>query len=296
MSGARAARGNGAAILIMLFAVGTFSVMDAMLKLLAPHYPPAQVASLRGLSSIPFVLAWVFASGGARTLLRVRWPLHLLRGLLSIAMMVGFVYALRRMPLSTAYTIFFVAPLLITALSVWVLKEHVGPRRWIAIGVGLLGVLIVMRPTGDGVLSLAGLAVLLAAFGYAVGAITVRVLSRTDSTQAIVFWMLVIMGGGAALIAWPDWRAITPMHWWLVAAIGLAGALGQWAVTEAFARGEASVIAPFEYSALAWGVALDLALWGVLPDGVTWIGAAVIVGSGLYLIHRERIAAKRPGK
>jgi drug/metabolite transporter (DMT)-like permease len=169
-----------------------------------------------------------------------------------------------------------------------VLKEHVGPRRWAAIGVGLLGVLVVMRPTGDGVLSLAGIAVLLAAFGYAVGAITVRVLSRTDSTQAIVFWMLLILGVGAGLIAWPDWKPLQPSHWLLVGGIGLAGAIGQYALTEAFARGEASVIAPFEYSALAWGVALDVTLWGVLPDRYTWIGAAIIVGSGLYLIHREK--------
>ena len=283
-----APRSNLHGILIMLLAVGVFSVMDAGLKLLSPHYPAAQVASLRGLASVPFILVWAFATAGPRSLLRVRWPLHLLRGLLSVAMMVGFIYAIRRMPLSTAYTIFFVAPLMITALSVWVLKEHVGPRRWTAIGVGLLGVLIVMRPTGDGVLSLAGVAVLLAAFGYAVGAITVRVLTRTDSTQAIVFWMLLILGVGAGIVAWPEWKPLQAAHWWLVGGIGLAGAVGQYALTEAFARGEASVIAPFEYSALAWGVLLDLSLWGVLPDGTTWIGAAVIVGSGLYLIHRER--------
>jgi drug/metabolite transporter (DMT)-like permease len=279
---------NLSGILIMLLAVGVFSVMDAGLKVLSPHYPSAQVASLRGLSSVPFVLVWVWATGGMRSLLRVRWPLHLLRGMLSVAMMVGFVYAIRRMPLTTAYTIFFVAPLMITALSVWVLKERVGPRRWTAIAVGLLGVLVVMRPTGDGVLSLAGIAVLLAAFGYAVGAITVRVLSRTDSTQAIVFWMLLILGVGAGVIAWPDWKPVQAAHWWLVGGIGLAGAIGQYAITEAFSRGEASVIAPFEYSALAWGLALDLALWGVLPDAVTWVGAAIIVGSGLYLIRRER--------
>lgn len=286
-----APRSNLSGILVMLLAVGTFSLMDAMLKLLSPHYPPAQVASLRGLASVPFVLAWVLATAGPRTLLRIRWPLHVLRGSLSVAMMVGFVYAIARMPLSTAYTLFFVAPLMITALSVWVLKEQVGPRRWTAIGVGLAGVLIVMRPTGDGVLSLAGGAVLLAAFGYAVGAITARVLSRTDSTQAIVFWMLLMLGGGAGVIAWPEWKTVQAAHWWLVGGIGLAGAIGQYALTEAFSRGEASVIAPFEYSALAWGVALDLALWGVLPDGTTWIGAAVIVGSGLYLVHRERVAA-----
>lgn len=284
-------RDNVSGILIMLLAVGTFALMDAGLKLLTPHYPAAQVAALRGMASLPFVLVWVMATIGLPALLRVRWPLHLLRGVLAVGMMVGFVYALRRMPLSTAYTLFFVAPLLITALSVLVLREHVGPRRWTAIAVGLMGVMVVLRPTGNGVLSLAGIAVLLAALGYAIGAITVRVLSRTDSTQAMVFWMLVLLALGAGALAWPEWVAVQRAHWLLIAGIGLAGAVGQYAITEAFSRGEASVIAPFEYTALAWGVALDLAVWGVLPDGVTWIGAAIIVGSGLYLIHRERAVA-----
>jgi len=283
-------RSNLSGILIMLLAVGMLALMDAGLKLLTPHYPPAQVAALRGLASVPFVLAWVAMTVGLRSLLRVRWPLHLVRGALAVTMMIAFVYALERMPLTTAYTIFFVAPLIITALSVPLLGEHVGPRRWIAIGVGLLGVLVVLRPTGDGVLSLAGLAVLGAAVGYAVSAITVRVLSRTDSTQAMVFWMVTMLSLGAGAIALPAWVAVRPEHAWLIAGIGLAGAVGQYAVTEAFSRGEASVIAPFEYTALAWGLGLDLALWGVLPDAVTWLGAAIIVGSGLYLIHREKRA------
>jgi drug/metabolite transporter (DMT)-like permease len=281
-------RSNLSGILIMLLAVGTFALMDAGLKLLTPHYPPMQIAALRGASSIPFVLAWVFLSIGPRALLRVRWPLHLLRGALAITMMGTFVYALARMPLSAAYTIFFVAPLMITALSVPILKERVGPRRWSAIGVGLVGVLVVLRPTGEGVLTLAGLAVFAAAIGYAVSAITVRVLTRTDSTQAMVFWMVTMMALGCGALAAPDWVPIRREHWLLIAGVGAAGALGQYAVTEAFRRGEASVIAPFEYTALAWGIALDVLLWGVLPDRITWIGAAIIIASGLYLIRRER--------
>jgi multidrug transporter EmrE-like cation transporter len=179
-------------ILIMLLAVAVFALMDAGLKLLTPHYPAMQVAALRGLASIPFVLVWVFATVGARSLLRVRWPLHLLRGVIAVTMMGTFVYALGIMPLSTAYTIFFVAPLIITALSVPILGERVGPRRWTAIVVGLIGVLVVLRPSGEGLLSLAGLAVFGSAIGYAVSAITVRVLSRTDSTQSMVFWMVTL--------------------------------------------------------------------------------------------------------
>ena len=101
------------AVLAMLLAVALFSLMDAGLKGLAGHYPPFQVAALRGAASLPFVVAWATATAGPGTLLRVRWSLHLLRGVLGVVMMAAFAYALRRMPLSTAYSIFFVAPLLI---------------------------------------------------------------------------------------------------------------------------------------------------------------------------------------
>lgn len=279
------------AVVAMLLAVALFSLMDAGLKGLAGHYPPFQVAALRGAASLPFVLAWSLATAGPRSLLRVRWSLHVLRGVLGVAMMAAFAYALRYMPLSTAYSIFFVAPLLITALSVPFLGEHVGPRRWVAIGIGLVGVLVVLRPTGEGVLSLAGIGVLVAALGYAVSAITVRVLARTDSTQAMMVWLLAMMALGAGVIAWPDWVPLRSADAWLILGVGIAGALGQYAITEAFRLGEASLIAPLEYTALLWGVILDATLWGVLPDRVTWLGAAIIIASGLYLLHRERLRA-----
>jgi drug/metabolite transporter (DMT)-like permease len=277
------------AIGLMLAAVALFSLMDSVLKILSANYPSFQVATLRGASSLPIVLAWALAAGGVAPLIRVRWSLHLLRGVLGIVMMVSFVFALRTLPLSTTYSIFFVAPLLITALSVPVLGERVGPSRWIAIGIGLLGVLVVLRPTGQGVLSVAGLAVLLSALGYAVSAITVRVLARTDSVHSMMVWLMALMALGAGLLAAPDWVPVRREHWWLIAALGVAGALGQYAITLAFKWGEASMIAPLEYTALVWGVCLDLAIWGVLPDNVTWLGAAIIVASGLYLLRREKV-------
>ncbi len=280
------------AIALMLIAVVTFSLMDAALKLLSTHYPPFQVAALRGASSLPLVLVWALVTTGLAPLLHVRWPLHLLRGVLGISMMASFVYALRTLPLSSAYSIFFIAPLLITALSVPLLGERVGPRRWGAIAVGLLGVVVLLRPTGQGMLSLAALAVLLAALMYAVSAITVRWLARTDSTQAMVVWLMAMMAIGAGLIAWPHWVAIRPADASLICGVGVAGALGQYTITEAFRLGEASLLAPLEYTALVWGVLLDATLWGVLPDGVTWVGAAIIVASGLYLLRRERVHAE----
>ena len=281
------------AVAMMLLAVATFSLMDAGLKQLSTHYPAFQVAALRGAASLPFVLVWALSTGGVRPLLRVRWPLHLLRGAMGVAMMASFVYALRTLPLSTAYSIFFVAPLLVTALSVPILGERVGPRRWTAIAIGLIGTLVLLRPTGEGLVSIASLAVLLAAVMYAVSAISVRVLARTDSTQSMMVWLMALMALGAGLLAWPGWTPVAGADLWLILGIGVAGGIGQYAVTEAFRVGEASLIAPLEYTALVWGVLLDLTLWGVLPDGVTWVGAAIIVASGLYLLRRERVQAER---
>ena len=282
------------AVLMMLACVAVFSAMDVALKLLSARYPPMQLASLRGASSLPWLLAWAALTTGLRPLLRARWSLHLLRGALGVMMMATFVYALRTLPLATAYTIFFVAPLLITALSVPILGEKVGPRRWTAITVGFIGVLVVLRPGGQGMLTLAGIAVLAAALGYAISAITVRVLARTDSIQAMVVWLMVLMAAGAGLLAWPQWVPIRGEDAWLILGMGIAGAFGQYLITEAFRLGEASLLAPLEYTALLWGLGWDLTLWGVLPDGMTWLGAGIIVASGLYLLRRERGQQVRP--
>lgn len=279
-------------ILAMLLAIALFSLMDVGLKHLSGELPAMQVAALRGLTSLPLVMLWVLATGGWGRLWRVRWPLHLLRGALSIVMLASFAYALARLPLSEAYALFFVAPLLVTALSVPLLGERVGPRRWVAIAVGLVGVLVILRPTGEGMLSLAGLAVLLSAASYAVSSIAVRVLHRSDSGQSMVFWMLAMLSIGATTMAWPDWQPLQAAQAPWLLGIGLSGFAAQIAITEAFRHGEASVVAPFEYSALGWALLLDWVLWRLLPDGITLVGAGIIVMSGLYLIRREKVHAE----
>ena len=279
----------GTAAAWMLVAGVLFAFMDAGMKWLATDYPPFQVAALRSLSALPLVAAWIVVRGRAGSLLRVHWPLHLLRGVLGVGMMAGFVYGLARMPLSTAYAIVFVSPLMVTALAVPLLGEKVGPRRWAAIAVGLAGVLVVLRPAGAGVATTAGLVVVLAALCYSIAAITVRKLAMRDSPEAMVFWFLVLLAVFAGTVAAFDWRPVQAGHLWVIAVVGLTGALGQVALTYAFRFGQASQIAPLEYAGLIWVVMIDLAVWGVLPDAMTWLGAAIIVASGLYLIRRERV-------
>lgn len=284
------------AALWMLGAVAAFSLMDAAMKLLSARYPPMQVTMLRGSASLPFVLAWVLATAGPRSLLPRRWGLQLLRGVLGIVMIFCFAYALKRLPLSTAYTIYFVSPLLVAALSVPLLGERVGPRRWTAIAIGLAGVLVVLRPGMGGIVSLAGFMVLLAALAYAIASVTVSLLTRTDTPQSMVVCFLLVMALGAGVLAVPDWTPLRAGDGWLIAGMGLAGALGQVALTRAFQLGEASMVAPLEYTGLVWVIAWDWLLWTTLPDRATWFGAAIIVASGLYLMRRERVKRVRaPG-
>jgi drug/metabolite transporter (DMT)-like permease len=145
-------------------------------------------------------------------------------------------------------------------------------------------------------LSKPGLAVLGTAAGYAISAITTRVLGRTDTSPSMVFWLMTLMAIGAGTLGWNGWRPVQSVHWPVIVALAITGSIGQWAITEAFKRAEASLIAPLEYTALAWGAALDWTFWHTLPSRRTIVGAAVIVASGIYLIRRERVhfEAERP--
>lgn len=279
---------NLAGILLMLAAMAALSCMDATMKQMAGHYPPVQVASLRGFVSLPFVLAWVFwRERSFQTLIDVQWRWHILRGALAIIMLSSFIYAISKMPLSEAYTLFFIAPLLITALSVPLLKETVEWQRWLAIAVGFGGVLIALRP-GFGAIGWSAVAALVGATCYALNVLSVRLLGRTDSTASMAFWFTAFLAIGAGLIALPGWQPVMSADSGWLLAMGITGAMGQLLITEAFKRAPASVIAPFEYSSLFWGLVLDLAIWGELPGPAVYLGAFIIVASGLYLIRRER--------
>jgi drug/metabolite transporter (DMT)-like permease len=296
-----AVSGNLRSIQAMLAAVLMFSIMDTIMKLLSAEFPAMQVASLRSLSSLPLVCVYVawrggFKRSGARSIMNIRWPLHLLRAVIGIVMLSLFAYGVRGLSLATAYTIFFIGPILITALSSFVLKERVNHARWLAIAIGMAGVLVVLRPSGEGFLTLGGLAILVAAVCYAVSAVTGRILARTDSGEQMVFWLMLMMAVGATVLALPSWTPVEARHLPLLAGLSLSGFLAQLALTEAFSHGEASVVAPFEYTALACGIAIDWLFWQVLPDQITLIGAAIIIGSGLYLIRHEttHVEAEHP--
>jgi drug/metabolite transporter (DMT)-like permease len=278
------------AIATMIAAVAVFSFMDGVLKFFAMRYPPMEVAALRGATSLPFTLAPVLIAGRLRDLVPRRWPMHLLRGTLSVVVIGGFVYAVRSLSLANAYSVFLSAPLLVAALSVPLLRERLDWRNWLAILVGLAGVLVMLRPTTSGLASLGAVAALIGATAYALSGIAVRVLTRTDTTVSVVFWTISLMTVFTAAIAAPGWVAIEHAHWKWLLALGVLAALGQYLLTEAFRSAPPSVVSPFEYTALLWGVGIDRVVWQVLPSPRVCLGGGIVIASGLYLIWHARSA------
>ena len=273
----------------MVVAVGCFSLMDTVLKVLSGHYAALQVAALRGMVALPLVFAYLSWRGAWGKVWRLRWPLHLLRGVLAVGMLGMFTYGVRGLPLANAYTLFFVAPLLITILAVPLLGERVPRAHWWAVAIGLIGVLVALRPSPGAFLGWAGLAVLGAAACYAASAVVGRLLCRTDPPESLVLWSMMLLSLFGGALAAPGWTPVSSEHLGLLVALALTGFAGQIAITEAFRHGQASAVAPFEYTALAWGIGLDYLLWQVLPDGYTLSGAAIIILAGLYLLRHERI-------
>jgi drug/metabolite transporter (DMT)-like permease len=279
-------------ILLMLASVAVFALMDAAMKQLSRSYPPMEVSCLRGLASIPIFLAAVTATGQWRRVVPVRWLAHVVRGCLAILMLWMFIYSISKLSLGTAYGIVLCAPLLITALSALVLGERVERYRWIAVVFGLIGVGIILNPRGSEVATLAGFAAVAAALCYAIVALMLRRLTSTDSTLSIALSFVVMIGFGCGILAWPDWITPAREHWPLIALLGLSGSAGQYLIIGAFRCAQPSLIAPFEYTALLWGVALDWFVWGTGPSARVLIGGSVVIATGLYLIYSERRAAR----
>ena len=280
----------------MLIAVGAFAFMDSLLKFLTEHYPTMQVSAMRGFASLPFVLLPLVYKRSFAELKPVRWKLHLMRGLLSVFLLATFVYAIRVLSLADAYSIFLSAPLLVTALSVPILHEKVGWHRWMAIGVGLCGVLVMLRPSTSSLMTMGALAAFVSAVAYAISVVSVRVLSQTDSNTSVVFWSMLIMTLVSTLFALGSWQSIRVEHFGVIAATGVLGALAIHLLTLAYRSAPASMIAPFEYTALLWGVGIDWLAWDTLPNARVYIGGGIVVLSGLYMIWRETRSHLEPVK
>lgn len=300
-AGARVAghgsRGGGTemstGILLSLGAYGLFTLMDASIKLLGSRYHVVQVVffnALFGLATVTLIAALRGRLAGVRS---PQWRLHLLRWAIGLPGGLAIFWAYPRMPLADVYAILFAAPLFMTALSVPVLGETVGWRRWSAVLVGFVGILVILR-LASGLFGPPALAALFGALVHACNMLLLRRMRGIDPPEAFGIWgngLSVIATG--SLLPWLR-RAPTASD---LALHGFAGAIagsGFLLLVLAHANAPVAVLAPFQYSQMLYGIALGALLFGDLPDPATLAGATIVVGSGLYIFHREAVRG-RPG-
>lgn len=283
------------------------------IKFLSGGYALHQVVLIRSIIGMVFLfLILVPFEGGFRNLKTKRLGIHIFRGLCVVFANMTFFLGLAAMPLADAVAIFFISPLVITVFSVIFLRETVGPRRWAAVGVGLLGVIIMMRP-GSESFQVAAFLPLAAAFGYAALHILTRKIGMTETATTMAFYIQLtfIMVSGLMGLAigdgrfagssdpsldfllrawiWPDFSDV-----WVFLVVGIGSTFGGYLISQAYRVAEAGLVAPFEYIAMPMAI-----FWGVIvfdewPDLVAWIGISFIIGGGLYTFWRETFHGKEP--
>ncbi len=261
--------------------------LDLCAKALLSTYTLEQFVFLRSLIGLTIFILLARQFGGLKSLFTRRWPWHLLRTLLATGAMFGFFYGLARMPLVDALTLGFTAPLMVTALSVPMLGEHVGWRRWVAVIVGFLGVLIILRPGGDDI-SVASVAVLFAAFCYACLAITSRKLGATESSYALSVY--VIAGPlliSLLMLSHTRWQPPDVGGWLLFVLAGCCSVFAWIGIIGGYRRASPAMLAPLEYTALIGGAIAGYLIWNEIPDRWVITGASVIIASGLFVVYRE---------
>ena len=277
--------------LLLMGAVGLFAAMDATGKVLMQSYPPFQVVWARYLGQTLLVAA-ILAPRLHKVVRTRHLGLQVIRSaLLFLATLCGFT-AFARLPLADVTAVFQTAPLAITALAALVLREPVGPRRWAGVAVGFVGALIIVRP-GTAVFDPYALLPLVAAMLFAAYSIATRFLGRDESSLTTLFYTAAL--GAAVASAFVPWFWVTPAapDLPLIALLAVFAASGQFLLILAFSAAPAAAIAPFTYAGLLFAAALGFVIFGDAPDLWTVAGAAVIVGSGVYVWRRERLRAQR---
>lgn len=276
----------GTAISYLLCGVAAGLGLDLCAKWLLADYSLEQFVFLRSIFGLSIFLLSARWYGGLRSLKTQRWQWHFVRTLLATGAMFGFFYGLTQMPLVNTLTIAFTAPLMVTAMSVPFLGEHVGWRRWVAVIVGFAGVLIVLRP-GSGLFSLGAIAVIFAALCYAGLAVTARKLADTESSFALAVYVVTGPLLVSAILVPGNYTPPTGNGWIFFALAGLCSALAWVGIIGGYRRAPPVILAPFEYTALVGAAVAGYWIWGEVPDRWVIAGGLVIIGSGLYIVHRE---------
>ena len=292
-------------------AMVAFSTNDVIVKFLSGDYALYQLMFIRSLTGV-LVVAFILAPLTGASLKTERLALHIVRGLCVIFANFMFFLGLAALPLAEAVAIFFISPLLISVFSVVFLGETVGPRRWAAIAIGLIGVLVVLRP-GTSAFQFAALLPLAAAFGYAMLHILTRKIGGTENAMAMVFYIqatflavstaagLTLGHGTFNTIDHPSARFLLTAWVWpattdflLAVCLGLISSFGGYCISEAYRRSEAALVAPVEYVAMPLAVFFGLVIFTEWPDAIAWTGITLILTSGLVFVWREALARRTP--
>ncbi len=273
-------------IAYMVAALFLLTVGDALTKWVGSSLPVGQVIFFRALFIFIPTMAIVFTSGGLATLKVTDRRGVGTRAVLYCCTTALITTSMILLPLADASALLFAGPLFVTALATPMLGEYVGWRRWTAVLVGFVGVIIMLRPTPDAIQVLAVVPIVAALFS-AFRDITTRRISATESSNAIMFWSNVVLLAAAALTAPFGWEPMRFADLAQLALLGIIVGVAHWVMIEAYRFGEAAVVSPFKYTAIVWATLLGYFVWGTVPDAFIISGGALVIASGLYILHRE---------
>jgi drug/metabolite transporter (DMT)-like permease len=260
--------------------------MDAIIKDLSGTFGAMQLVLFRSFFGLIPILPMVIMSGGLGILSTRRPILQAVRSILATVTTFLFFLSLRYMPLGEATALVFAAPICLTVLAGPFLGEKVGPRRWTAVVIGFIGVLVILRPGSD-VFSPFALLPVSAALTFSVTMLLGRKLALTDNSTSIVFY--TSLGGvlASGVLVPMDWTTPELAHLPWLLLLGVLGGVGQMLIVQAFRYAEASMLAPFEYSTIIWAISFGYLIWSELPDTWTFVGVAIVIASGVYIARRE---------
>lgn len=271
------------AILVMCLGALCLVLNDASSKWLVDRYSPFQIMFMRSLLALPLVVLLVLWMDGKAALKTHSLGVHAWRGVLRVASAYLFILSLTSLPLAEATSLLFAAPLMVVALAALILRDPVGWRRWLAILAGFVGVLIIVRP-GAATFQVASLLTIAAAVLYAFIMLSARWIDARDNVRTLMFYLTLFPILFTSFVMFMDWPPITSFDMLLFFGMGLFSTLGATLITQAFRMAPAAVVAPFDYTGILWSTGLGWMIWGHVPDIWVYAGAAVIVGSGIYVI------------
>jgi drug/metabolite transporter (DMT)-like permease len=282
-------RNNLGGIQLMALAIVMFSMLDTQAKWLTQSLPALEVAWCRYAGHFAFMTALFWPRRGAGLLRTRNLKLQLVRSLLLVACTLLFFTAITHLPLADAVAISFVSPLLLTALSVPLLKEQVGIRRWSAVAVGFVGMLVIVRP-GLGVMHWAAGLLLLMSLFYALFQIITRLISDTEDSITTLYYSALV-GFVVLSVAVPFVWTAPPglMEAAMMVGLGFFGGLGHYFLIRAYTMAPAGLLAPMSYGSLLTGTLFGYLVWGDFPDAWTLTGAAILIATGAYIIYREAV-------